>query len=153
MQNKQEAELFKAAVLTFEDLCLALPTEKLDENQQRAEPVAAVRIGFQGSLSGRLVLMVSTNLLSLLPTNMLALDGPVGKQDQIDALSEVINVICGNMLPGVSGSDEAFRITPPQIINVADVTGPNAEKPFAEVHIGIDDGRADLLLFIDKARS
>jgi hypothetical protein len=57
------------------------------------------------------------------------------------------------MLPGVSGSDEAFHITPPEIINVTDITGPNPEKPFAEVHIGIDDGRADLLLFIDKARS
>ena len=153
MQNRQEAELFKAAVLTFEDLCLALPTEKLDESQQSAVPVAAVRIGFRGSLCGRLVLMVSSNLLQLLPTNMLALDGPVSKKDQVDALSEVINVICGNMLPGVSGSDEAFRITPPEIINVTEVTGPSAEKPNAEVHIGIDDGRADLMLYIDKARS
>jgi CheY-specific phosphatase CheX len=153
MQNRQEAELFKAAVLTFEDLCLALPTEKLDQSQLSAVPVAAVRIGFRGSLCGRLVLLVSSNLLQLLPTNMLALDGPVSKKDQADALSEVINVICGNMLPGVSGSDEAFRITPPEIINVTDVTGPSSEKPNAEVHIGIDDGRADLMLYIDKARS
>ncbi len=153
MQNKQEAELYKAAVLTFEDLCLTLPTESLNDRQRSAVPVAAVRLGFKGSSSGKLFVLVSADLLSLLPTNMLALDGPVAKIDQYDALREVANVICGNMLPGVMGSEEAFQITPPELINVSEVQALSAVKPSAEVHIGIDQGRADLLLFIDTVRA
>jgi len=151
MQNKQEAELYKAAVLTFEDLCLTLPTESLDDQQQNAVPVAAVGLAFKGSWSGKLVVMVSAELLSLLPSNMLAMDGPVAKRDQFDALREVANVICGNMLPGVTRSDEAFIISPPEIVNIGETLAPTAPKPSAEVHIGIERGRADLLLFIDKA--
>ena len=150
MQNRQEAELYRAAVLTFEDLCLTLPTESLNDRQRGAVPAAAVSLEFRGSRSGRLIVMVSADLLSLLPANMLALDGPVAKRDQFDALREVANVICGNMLPGVTGSDEAFQITPPEVINVAELSDPSQLKPSAEIHIGIDQGRADLLLFMDK---
>lgn len=151
MQNRQEAELYRAAVLTFEDLCLTLPTESLDDHQRNAVPIAAVALTFKGSLSGKLVVMVSAELLSLLPSNMLAMDGPVAKRDQFDALREVANVVCGNMLPGVTGSDEAFVISPPEAVGIGDALTPTAPKPTAEVHIGIDRGRADLLLYIDKA--
>ena len=153
MQNRQEAEVYKAAVLTFEDLCLLLPNEAMNDRQRGAVPAAAVSLEFNGSISGRLVLMVSADLLSLIPTNMLALNGPVAKRDQFDALREVANVICGNMLPGVAGSDEAFKITPPELVSVAEVAALSALKPSAEVHIGIDQGRADLLLFINQARA
>ena len=149
MLNKQEAELYRAAVLTFEDLCLTLPTESLDERQRAAVPVAAVSLAYKGSTCGRLIVIVSAELLSLLPSNMLALDGPVARRDQFDALREVANVICGNMLPGVTGSDEAFQISPPEPVNVADIMAVSTPKPTAEVHIGIDQGRADLLLFVD----
>jgi hypothetical protein len=63
MQNKQEVEVFKAAVLTFEDLCLTLPTEALNDRQRNAVPAAAVSLEFKGSLPGRLVVMVSSDLL------------------------------------------------------------------------------------------
>ncbi len=151
MQNKQEAELYRAGVLTFEDLCLTLPAESLDETQRNAVPVAGVSLTFRGSMSGKLIVMVSAELLSLLPSNMLALEGPVARRDQFDALREVANVICGNMLPGVTGSEEAFQISPPEPVNIAEVLSPTAPKPTSEVSIGIDRGRADLLLFIDKA--
>ncbi len=149
MQNKQEAELYRAAVLTFEDLCLTLPTESLDDRQRSAVPIAAVSLTFKGSSNGSLVVMVSSELLALLPANMLALDGPVAKRDQFDALKEVANVICGNMLPGVTGSDEAFQISPPEPVNIPEMLAPAAPRPTAEVHIGIEQGRADLLLYID----
>jgi len=57
---------------------------------------------------------------------MLALNGPVEKRDQFDALREVANVICGNMLPGVAGSDEAFQISPPELINVSEASALSA---------------------------
>jgi CheY-specific phosphatase CheX len=153
MQNKQEMELYRAAVLTFEDLCLTLPTEALNDRQRSAVPAAAVSLEFKGSSQGRLVVMVSSDLLSLLPSNMLALNGPVEKRDQFDALREVANVICGNMLPRVTGSDEAFKISPPELINVSETSALSALSPTAEVHIGIDLGRADLFLFMDKPRA
>lgn len=153
MQNKQEAELYKAAVLTFEDLCLTLPTEQLNDHQRKAVPVAGVSLDFKGSSSGRLIVLVSDDLLALLPSNMLADDGPLESTHQFDALREVANVICGNMLPGVTGSDEAFRITPPELVNLQEMSNISALKPMAEVHIGIDLGRADIYLFMDKGRA
>ena len=66
------------------------------------------------------------------------------KSLQYDALGEIANVICGNMLPCIAGSKEFFYVSAPKMVESIDL------PPVAEIQVGLGLGRADLLLFISS---
>jgi hypothetical protein len=66
------------------------------------------------------------------------------KSLQYDALGEIANVICGNMLPGIAGSKDVFHVSAPKMAESIDL------PPVAEVQVGLGLGRADLLLFVSR---
>lgn len=142
MSNKLETELYKAAVLTFEELGFLLPTPEIDEQQLNAQVEAAVSVEFEGPFSGTLLVKVCGGLLPTITANMLGEENIPSENQQYDALGEIANVICGNMLPGIAGSHEVFQVSPPQMAEFTDL------PPVAEVQVGLGQGRADLLLFI-----
>ena len=142
MNKKLEAELYKAATLTFEELGFLLPTPEIDEQQLNAQVEATVSIDFDGPFSGNLLVRICGGLLPLLAANMLGEEETPSKSLQYDALGEIANVICGNMLPGIAGAKNVFHVNPPRIAESPDL------PPVAEVQVGLGTGRADLLLFV-----
>ena len=142
MSKKLETELYKAAVLTFEGLGFLLPTPEIDEQQLNARVEAAVSVEFEGPFSGKLMVKVCGGLLPTIVANMLGEEDVPSENQQYDALGEIVNVICGNMLPGIAGSKEIFHVSAPQMAEFTD------SPPMAEVQVGLGQGRADLLLFI-----
>ncbi|MBM4278952.1 MAG: chemotaxis protein CheX [Deltaproteobacteria bacterium] len=144
MSKKLETELYKAATLTFEELGFLLPTPEVDEQQLNAQVEAAVSVDFEGPFSGRLLVRVCGGLLPTLTANMLGEENVPSKSLQYDALGEIANVICGNMLPGMAGSKDVFHVSPPMMAESMDL------PPVAEVQVGLGLGRADLLLFISR---
>jgi chemotaxis protein CheY-P-specific phosphatase CheC len=144
MSKKLEMELYKAATLTFEELGFLLPTQEIDEQQLNAQFEAAVSVNFEGPFSGKLFLRIFGGLLPIIATNMLGDDGIPSKNLQYDALGEIANVICGNMLPQIAGSDHIFHVSAPEIVDDIDL------PPIAEAHVGLGEGRADLLLFVSN---
>ena len=150
MSSKLAMELYKAAVLTFENLGFMFPTQELDENQQNASVEAAVSVKFQGPFSGMLVVTIYGDLLPTIAANMLGEEKAPSEQQQHDALGEIANVICGNMLPGIAGPKEVFHVGAPQMVRSANLKVGDAESPIAEVQVGLYQGRADLLLFLDS---
>jgi hypothetical protein len=87
---------------------------------------------------------VCGGLLPIITSNMLGEEDVSSKNLQYDALGEIANVICGNMLPGIAGSDKVFHVRAPQVAEIPDL------PPVAEVQVGLGEGRADLLLFISR---
>ncbi|NWF92206.1 MAG: chemotaxis protein CheX [Syntrophaceae bacterium] len=144
MSRKLETELYKAAVLTFEELGFLLPTPEIDEQQLNAEVEAAVSVDFEGPFSGKLLLRLCGGLLPVIAANMLGEEVVPSKTLQYDALGEIANVICGNMLPSIAGSKHVFHVSAPKINDSVDLV------PVAEVQVGLGAGRADLLLFVSK---
>ncbi len=144
MSKKLKAELYKAATLTFEEMGFLLPTREIDEQQMNAKVEAAVSVEFEGPFSGKLLMRVCGGLLPILAANMLGDENIPPKSLQYDALGEIANVICGNMLPGIAGSKDFFHVSAPKMIDSNDV------PPVAEVQVGLGLGRADLLLFISS---
>lgn len=142
MSNKLETELYKAALLTFEELGFLLPTPEMDEQQLNARVEAAVSVEFEGPFSGKLLVKICGGLLHTIAANMLGAEDVPSVHQQHDALREIANVICGNMLPSIAGSKEMFHVSPPQMAESTELL------PVAEVQVGLDHGRADLLLFI-----
>jgi chemotaxis protein CheY-P-specific phosphatase CheC len=144
MIKRLEAELYKSATLTFEELSFLLPTPEIDEQQWNAPVEAAVSVEFEGPFSGRLLLKVYGGLLPIIAANMLGEEEVPSKSQQYDALGEIANVICGHMLPGIAGSKDIFHVSPPQMAESTDL------PPLAEVQVGLGLGRADLLLFVSR---
>jgi CheY-specific phosphatase CheX len=153
MSNKMQQALFRAAALTFEELGFMFPENTIDEQRQNVEEQTAVSVEFKGPLNGRLVLRLYGNLLPTLAANMLGNDEPPTPKLQNDALGEIANVICGNMLPEIAGFKAVFQLGAPKIVSRADAGSVTANHPpAAAVCLGIEEGRADVFLFIDEEK-
>ena len=152
MNSNLEKALYKIAVMTFEELSFMLPTPELEEQQQDAPVEAAVSVEFWGPFNGKLVLKICGGLLSTLAINMLGEEELPTEQLQRDALGEIANVICGNVLPAIAGSkNDSFKLSAPQTVEAGDSPdGASPEPPVAEAHIGMEQGRADVLLFVNN---
>ena len=127
-----------------------LPSSDLNDAQKRARPDAAVEIAFKGIFSGRLVLTVSGPILAVVAGNMLGEDeSEMPREAQLDALGELANVICGNVLPEIAGDRETFALTPPVLL--AEIPRPVDAQAgtVGEVRVGLDEGRAEVRLYLE----
>lgn len=150
MSSWLETRLFRATARTFEDLGFILPSFDLNDAQRLARSDAAVEITFRGRFSGRLVLTVSGPILPVMAGNMLGEDeSKMPRETQLDALGELANVICGNVLPEIAGDRETFFLTPPVLLTT--LLGPLAAEAgvVGEVRVGLDEGRAEVRLYLE----
>jgi CheY-specific phosphatase CheX len=95
---------------------------------------------------------VSGELLSEIAVNMLGVDDEdeITPEDQSDALKETINIICGNILPVIGGKQAVFNIGTPMIIPEGeDIKGNDGEELASDVKLSLDEGRCDLVLFVN----
>ncbi len=103
-------------------------------------------VEFSGPLKGRMTLRLSRSLLPELAANIMGEDETPSEEDQIDALGEMINIICGVVLPGIKEGEDVYRIDSPHTPPTDTAEAPhNFEMSFA-----VDEGHAHLILAIDK---
>lgn len=139
--------LSQAATSTFEELALLFASDELTDEQAQAPATQAVRVRFRGPLSGALELRVSDALLPQIAANMLGFMESPPLTLQQDAMGELANVICGNVLPAVAGPAAVFDLEAP-----AAVTAPLPGEPAAVARVGLEDsGRAEVALYLDVA--
>lgn len=100
-------------------------------------------VRFYGHREGALLVRVEASLMQLLAENMLALDEAPPRGLQLDALGEVANVICGNLLPLVAGPAAEFRLDGPILESQAGRLGPVR----ASTRLKLDGGVAEITLF------
>lgn len=80
----------------------------------------ASSIKFDGPFSGIFFITVSRELAKIIISNMLGLNSDADKNDDsklYDGIGECLNIICGNFLPYYGGSEQVFKIFPPQRIS------------------------------------
>jgi CheY-specific phosphatase CheX len=147
--NQLQTSLFRAGVRVFEDLGFMLPTSDLNSEQAAAPFHSAVSINFSGPMRGTLLLAINGDILPALTSNMLGEDDAPAARQQEDALKELANVICGNLLPLIAGPAAVFNVGEPQLRTSENAT--DRKLPItAEQAIGLENGRAELLLFLSE---
>ncbi len=149
MKEKVEDILYRSTVRIFEDIAFMLPNMELNEQQMGASVEVAVAVDFCGPFNGKLVVRISNSLLPILAANMLGEGEPPCRSEQLDALREVANIICGNLLPALTGTKEVFRLSAPSLISSREPLDHPNDIPVAEARIGIDEGRVEVVLFIE----
>ncbi len=134
----------------FESLAFILPAWE-DEPQDAEEnrPRTMALIAFAGPFEGRVALSVPTDMLPEIGANMLGLDfGEVPPvEQQRDALGELLNVICGNLLPDLADADAIFHVQAARILDDAEDAAPDTASAVATAGLNLEGGRVELALF------
>jgi CheY-specific phosphatase CheX len=151
MSISLEKALYRAAALTFEQLGFMLPSPELAQKQLTATPKVAVTVRFLGPVNGRLTVLLCGDLLPAITANMLGEESSPTLEQQHDALREIANVICGNMLPLIAGTKPVFNVDFPQVMTDPAMFPP--VPPLAFSQLGIEGGRAELKLFVDNPKA
>jgi len=145
MLHRVAADTFEALALMFlvpeEEACFDLGG------------IQTGRVAFSGPFAGELVVRVSAGVLPELTANMLGADedSAPSTEQQEDALKELTNVICGNLLPVLAEPHAIFHVDAPVFLS-ADV--PDDEigtgTQMAAARVFVDAGMADVSLFVSK---
>jgi CheY-specific phosphatase CheX len=151
MNTVWKTALLQATALTFEELCFLFPDPEPDARQYTTPLDAAVQVTFSGPFNGVLIVRLCSGLLRGITANMLGEDEAPSAASQADALGEVANVICGNVLPRVAGVHQVFRLSAPTAIAPDATDDSGAMVVLAEVQLGLDEGRADVLLLAEPS--
>lgn len=143
--NKLQTELMNSTVMTFEDMGFFFAMPELEDKHREAEFEGASEVNFSGP---RLTVSLYGRMMGVLAANMMGEDETPPVKEQRDALGEVTNVICGNILHKVGGSREIFYISAPRHVDYADSLGRLMKgESVVRVSVPLDDGRADVTLF------
>ncbi len=146
MQPELTSELQKVATSTFEELGFLLPEFEVSEDQAEAPVTASSRVRFRGPASGALEIEVAGGFLLELAGNMLGVENPSPGEVELDALGEISNVICGNVLPHLSGPNAVYDLSAPEVSGEPLPPCATPEGRIARVAMGVGDGRAEITL-------
>jgi hypothetical protein len=146
--NRQQlrSALASATASTFEGLALLYAAPDVDAGQRAAPLAAGVRLDFTGPFAGAVVVRTTADVLAAAAANMLGAGGPPPEPLRRDALGELANVICGNLLPAVAGR-AVFDLGAPRWTGVAPADAALG-APVAEVRLGLEGGRAEVALHL-----
>ncbi|MBI4649920.1 chemotaxis protein CheX [Candidatus Desantisbacteria bacterium] len=150
MKTEFENTIHKIVVKIFEEAGYIFIDEESIEKYKDTCPEATMSVDFKGIFCGRLILSVyGGNFLSTLAANMLGEEINSSEDQKIDALGEIVNLICGNLLPEIADTKEIFYIDPPKkIINNEDIA--DSKKIIAEMDIGFENGFVKTKLYVEK---
>ncbi|WP_082820999.1 chemotaxis protein CheX [Gemmatimonas phototrophica] len=153
MSSTTVQSLSRATTATFEDLALLFPEMELSPEQAAAPLDVAVSVEFRGPLTGRLVVRVSQSIMPTIAANMLGAEESKQLPLQRDALGEIGNVICGNVLPLIAGADKIFNLAAPVVAEGGSLPHRDEDEPVASVQVGVEDGRAEAILYLFSANA
>lgn len=147
MSNEHDTMLQQVTEETLESLAFAMVMPEEDH----ADPFCiAAKIEFSGPSRGALFFSASERFMPEVATNMLGSmdDEPPSEELQRDAFKELLNVICGNLLPVFAGDEAVFDVHPAEILAGACLPGTfEQHEPTAQIEMTLDIGRIKLAFF------
>ena len=146
-----EETLARVAHEVLGTMAFAFVTPDAAEFQPGQETLAA-RVRFSGPFSGSVVLRVPKQVLPELAGNMLAKDegDACTQQEQHDALGELANMMCGNLVAEEAGPGPVFDLEAPEVAVCADPPGSGApEDRCASMRLGLENGWVELTMVLD----
>jgi len=110
-------------------------------------PVVRSTVGFEGPFCGSVSLAVPEAVLPELAATMLGAEesgGPTPEQ-QSDALGELANVMCGNLVQALAGPEPVFRLDAPRVATEPE-TAPDPGVRTVAARVALENGWAELSL-------
>lgn len=156
MLNKPDEILSTVAEEVFEDLAfvLVMPDDGSVEHDDCPDAATSVAsISFRGPFSGTLFLTVSEELLPMIAANMLGLEDceTATQEEEQDAFKELLNVVCGNLLPEAAGVEAVFDVGGATLLD-GDRTPQTlpGQSLVGKVRFNLEIGWAELAFFANE---
>lgn len=112
-KNKLATQLYQVAARTFENMAFLIEMPEMNDTSSQVQFTAQATVSFHGPFCGKVTLQVDEELLQTLAANMLGEMDVPSESQQLDALGEMTNVITGNLLPAIAGSEKVFNLDAP----------------------------------------
>ncbi len=139
--------LMTTSVGVLEDLCFVCPDPAGDSAPQSMKTLT-VEVAFEGPVQGSLTLRFLDVPREEIAAAMLGeVSGELSESDTRDALGEVANVICGQLLPRIAGDRAVFDLGAPSFAESARRDGADASIALAAL-----GGRIEVALHVAKGR-
>jgi chemotaxis protein CheY-P-specific phosphatase CheC len=149
--NDYSEELAQVFTDVLEQLAFMFVDEPDSDGPEEPADLAVATMSFNGPFSGQLSLVVPRAMAPTLAANVLGLDLEDGSitQAPYDALKELLNVTCGNLLTAIAGDEPVFDLTVPEIEErPADDWSELSERPNT-IHRVVEDFSVLLSLVIE----
>jgi CheY-specific phosphatase CheX len=149
MWSDLDITLYSTAANTLESLGFMFTGLVTTYEQLAAPPHLSAGVHFEGPFEGSVYITLCGGVLKQVTRNMLGEGEPPTDADQRDALGELANVICGNLLPQIGGKEAMFQVNTPFILGDHNIQA-RLGKPVAQAEVGLEAGRAEIALYISK---
>lgn len=110
--------LIKVFTRVVEDLAFMF-TESPEESDEGplGDAFAKAYMDFRGPFNGTLSIVVPESMCAQIAANVLGLepDDELFTRQPYDALKELLNVTCGNLLTAMAGEEPIFDLNPPEV--------------------------------------
>ena len=132
MNSALTDQLSQAVAQTVEALTFVFATPEPWEPPVLSGVEISVEVAFEGHFEGDLVFVCPSSAAREMTLNMLGLEeGDAAAEAQIhDALKELVNILCGNILPTLAGAEAVFNLSAPNIL--APGSDPNRQRSTAD---------------------
>lgn len=142
------ARLAEVTMETLERLAFIFAAPAPEAPAAAGSPLETVRVDFTGRFTGGMELGLSASVLAELAANMLGAEEgtTLSADEQRDALRELANVVCGNLLPAIAGGEHEFNIHTPYL---ASADGPEWKDPAGLSHLVLENGVCRVRMRVD----
>lgn len=147
MNREWQPALRQSAISTFELLGFLFATDELADEALARPLFLRGLVEFKGPLEGALEVRLTEDLVPELASNMIGFEEAPDPEVCRDAVGELVNVICGNLLPELAGYSAVFDLTAP-IVGADTDAFPCRGRVAAEETLGVEGGRAELRLWL-----
>lgn len=150
---KAKETVYQVAEDVFEKLAFLFSFREEEREPMDYASAVVASVTFTGQFEGRLAMAVSEDVLPELAANMLGVEEETSREEQQDALKELINVVCGNLLPELAGRKKLFNVNAPQILSPEQSAALADDAPAAAAKLSLEEGQCDLMLYLDEGVS
>jgi CheY-specific phosphatase CheX len=155
-RNEMNQLLFEAAKKILEESAFALVDPAHEDFEISAEDSGqkAFSIDFAGSFSGSLLFIMPSSLSVSLASTMLGEEEGSALDDlkTDDAMGELANIICGNLLPLIAGPREEFSLMKPRAISAGEYLHQKsrADRLAAHASLYADECPVEIMVLIEE---
>ncbi len=128
MHDNYESAIQEVASHVFETSAF-LSVFPLEESADLPPPDFCATMTFKGAAEGRVSMRIAGEVLDTIVDNLLEMESDPEEQmkRRKDVLKEMLNMLCGNLLTAHFGSSPVFDLSPPEVIESAEMPAPTAE--------------------------
>lgn len=149
MNPQWKSALSQALLEVFESLCFMLPRPARESLPPERAGLSRVilAVDFSGAGRGQLQLTLPDSMIASVATAMLGEDDPPPLGEQYDAVCELANIVCGNVLPRIAGERAVFDLAPPRVIATMDAD--LGELFDAAARVQLDEGQVSAAIALE----